>query len=81
MKGQRPAERSDGWRSGAKIPPTRGFPAANLGLFAAAARWHRGRLIGGSEGAALVGEAIVTMRAADVAAPERMARALLAGVP
>ena len=55
--------------------------AADLRLFAAAARWHRGRLCGGDRGAAMVATAEAAMRAAGVVAPARLAVALIPGFP
>jgi hypothetical protein len=55
----------------------RGFEAAEMPLFSAVARLHRGRLLGGEHGAALERAALTWMTSASVRAPARIA-ALLA---
>jgi hypothetical protein len=56
-----------------------GFVAADMRLFAAACRRHRGRLLGGESGAADVAAADAEFGAAGVVAPGRFAGALLPG--
>ncbi|RMH44831.1 MAG: serine/threonine-protein kinase PknK [Deltaproteobacteria bacterium] len=53
--------------------------AAELGLFAAAARWHLGRLVGGDEGAALVAEAEAAFAHQGVRSISRLAALLAPG--
>jgi hypothetical protein len=57
-----------------------GFDAAGMSLFAAAARRHRGRLLGGDAGRDAVIAADTWMRARGVAEPGRIAAMLLSGL-
>jgi Cdc6-like AAA superfamily ATPase len=57
----------------------RGFDATEMALWAAAARWQLGRLVGGDEGAALVAAAEALLRAQSVADPGRVAATLAPG--
>jgi hypothetical protein len=57
-----------------------GFDAADMALYAAAARDRLGALLGGDEGAALRGQAEAWMRAEGIAQPERMVRMLAPGL-
>jgi ATP/maltotriose-dependent transcriptional regulator MalT len=57
-----------------------GFDAAGMSLFAAAARRHRGRLLGGDAGRDAVISADSWMRARGVAEPARIAAMLLGGL-
>jgi hypothetical protein len=55
------------------------FDAQQMALFAAAARAHLGRLVGGSEGAELVDAARAVFAAEEVAEPAKMMRMLVPG--
>lgn len=57
----------------------RGLEAAHRALYANAARWHSGRLLGGDHGRTLVDAAEKWMRAQRVANPPRMAAMLVPG--
>jgi hypothetical protein len=59
----------------------RGFHAADLALFDAAARRRLGELLGGDEGAALVRKATTWMEAQGVVNPERITELLAPGFP
>ena len=54
---------------------------AEVGLFAASARRHLGRLIGGDEGRSLVEQADAWMRSQGVVNPARMAACMAPGFP
>jgi hypothetical protein len=56
-----------------------GLEKAGMPLFAAAARWQRGMLVGGEEGRDLVAAAEAWMRAEAIAAPARFAELLVPG--
>ena len=60
---------------------THRFESADMGLFAAAARRHLGRLRGGDEGRELVDRADTWMRAQSIVDPARMASCLAPGFP
>jgi hypothetical protein len=57
----------------------RGLEAADMMLYAQAARRRHGQLVGGSEGAAEVAQADAWMAAAGVRRPDRMAAMLAPG--
>jgi hypothetical protein len=50
-----------------------------MAMFAAAARWQRGQLLGGAEGLAMIAEAEAQMKAAGVKCPQPMAAMLAPG--
>jgi ATP/maltotriose-dependent transcriptional regulator MalT len=53
--------------------------ACNMTLFAAAAQYRRGRLVGGTAGQALVDHALAAMQEQQVVNPQRLARVLAPG--
>jgi hypothetical protein len=53
--------------------------STDLGLYAAAARWRRGKQLGGPDGTALAGEAEAWMRGQTIVNPERMCLLLAPG--
>jgi eukaryotic-like serine/threonine-protein kinase len=56
-----------------------GFAAASMGMHLRAARWRRGQLLGGAEGAALIAGVGAELEAQSVANPERMANLFAPG--
>jgi Holliday junction resolvasome RuvABC ATP-dependent DNA helicase subunit len=58
-----------------------GFDACDMRVFAAIARRHRGRILGGDEGRALVRAADTLMTAERIAKPARFAAMLAPGFP
>jgi tetratricopeptide (TPR) repeat protein len=58
-----------------------GFDANEMALFAAAARWRLGRILGGDQGKALGTAAAAFMAAESIAEPVRMVRVLAPGYP
>jgi hypothetical protein len=59
----------------------RGLDAADMALYAAAARWQRGRVLSGEEGRALLAGAEASMRREGIVAPARFAAMLAPGFP
>ena len=57
----------------------KGLESADMALYAAAARWQRGRIIGGDEGKSLVAAAETWMRDQGIVSPARMAAMLAPG--
>jgi hypothetical protein len=59
----------------------RGFDEADMAMHAAAARRQRGRLLGGAEGASLIGDADALLVAQTVVRPDRLVAMLSPGFP